>query len=269
MSVNAQKWAWDQGPRCGLTQAQALLLVRIADHADNDGVCWPGNSKLAHYCVSNESTIRRNLRKLEDLELLHRERRMPKSGRGRATDSIVLHLDQPGRAPGKSGGASHAGTDNPTTPDQPGVAPAKSAATNRAMTHDQPGNDDRTNRALTHSLYIEEPKENPQEPKNNNGPPLLDSEWEDWLSDYRETTGFDQVRGSDAARAMFRARRGERWSLADLKTATLGCNSDPWRRERGHVVPETILRASNVEKYRLAGLAVQRKASKVPERVSL
>jgi hypothetical protein len=141
VSVRATNWAWDQGPRLGMNSGELLLLVRIADHADNDGVCWPGTKALAHYCVSDESTIRRRLKRLETYGLLHRERRIPEIGRGRLADSIHLHMPgivQPGKTPAKSETTNRAKSTRPTghfTPDQPGIS--------------------------TRS-YIEEPTENPQ-----------------------------------------------------------------------------------------------------------
>lgn len=59
------------------------------------------------------------------------------------------------------------------------------------------------------------------------------------------------VRGSEEALKAFAARRKE-WSLAELKQATVGCHSSAWRVENGHDVPETILRAKNVQGYIVA-----------------
>jgi Helix-turn-helix domain len=72
-------------------------------------------------------------------------------------------------------------------------------------------------------------------------------EFEEWLEHYRETTGRP-ARGAAEARRLFAARRAD-YSLEDLKRATVGCHSDEWLRDKGHDVPTTILRASNVAKY--------------------
>lgn len=104
MSVRATNWAWEQGRQLRLKQGELLVLIRAADHADNEGVCWPGNDYLAEYTAMDESTVRRNLKKLESKDLLHRERRQPKQGRRRSTDSICLHLELPGDSPARSEG---------------------------------------------------------------------------------------------------------------------------------------------------------------------
>jgi hypothetical protein len=94
VSIRASNWAWETGRALGLNQGQLLVLVRVADHADNDGCCWPGTEGIADYTCMGESSVRRILGQLEKLGLLHRDRRKPKHGRGRGYDAITLHLDQ-------------------------------------------------------------------------------------------------------------------------------------------------------------------------------
>lgn len=140
MSVRASNWAWETGRRLRLKQGELLILLRVADHADNDGRCWPGVEGIADYTAMDESTVRRNLKKLEAKGLLHRERRETKRGRGRRSDVINVHLDQAGESPGRSDS------------DQPGTSPGSSDVTNRANPDDQPGIDG--------GAYIENRQEN-------------------------------------------------------------------------------------------------------------
>lgn len=122
MSIRASNWAWETGRALGLNQGELLVLVRIADHADNDGKCWPGEEGLAEYVCASERTVRRHLGTLSELGLLHRERRTPKQGRGRLYDAICLHLDQPANLSGSSeptnrtGGAARSAPTNRTDP---------------------------------------------------------------------------------------------------------------------------------------------------------
>jgi hypothetical protein len=85
-----------------------------------------------------------------------------------------------------------------------------------------------------------------KEKKKASGKP---SEFDSWLTHYRQTTGKESIRGSKPARTAFAARRRDGYTLEDLKAATVGCHSDDWLREKGHVVPDTILRAGKVERY--------------------
>lgn len=70
-----------------------------------------------------------------------------------------------------------------------------------------------------------------------------------WIEHYKATTGQKQTRGSSPARKAFGARLDDGYSLEDLKLATVGAHSDEFLRKNGHVVPDTILRASKVDRY--------------------
>lgn len=86
------------------------------------------------------------------------------------------------------------------------------------------------------------------------------SEFDSWLTHYRQTTGKQTVRGSKPARTAFAARLKDGYTLTDLQAATVGCHADDFCRNNGHDVPETILRAGKVERY----IAL---ASKAPAKV--
>lgn len=139
MSLDASKWAWTQVAEQGLGAAEALVLLRIADHASKqeDGrfTCWPGVDQLAQATGRGEKTVRRALTALEDAGLVDRERRASGRGRGRSVDLIVLpvegrtnrsespveHADQAVSPTGRSDGPT--GQPDPTnrssSPDQP------------------------------------------------------------------------------------------------------------------------------------------------------
>lgn len=76
--------------------------------------------------------------------------------------------------------------------------------------------------------------------------------FEEWIADYREVTGR-RTTGSAAARKSYGARIQEGRTHEDLLLATRGAWSDPFLREHGHAVPDTILRASKVERYIVLG----------------
>lgn len=75
------------------------------------------------------------------------------------------------------------------------------------------------------------------------------NEFKEWLVHYRKATGKESVRGTKGGASAFAARREEGRSLEELKLATVGCHGDEFCRTNGHDVPETILRASKVERY--------------------
>lgn len=124
MSVDATAWAWRQIRDRGLSATQGLILVRVADHADQEGVCWPGVEGLAEWTGRNERTVRRCLDDFEERGMLRRERRENARGRGRRSDLIRLNMDgdQPDISPGRSDG------------DQPDI----SSRPTGHLEHDQP-----------------------------------------------------------------------------------------------------------------------------------
>ena len=175
MSVRATSWAWEKGRALKLSQGELLLLVRIADHADNDGICWPGSRHLAEYVcpgAQDDSTVRRNMKRLEGRDLMHRERQPAKSGRGRENDRIFLHLppvkDQPGESPGRSAAG-------PTPPsgsgieegqrDLPGDLPGRSAdAVQPGISERSTGHPTPVQPGKSPSPYIDEPSGTVTEP---------------------------------------------------------------------------------------------------------
>ena len=77
MSRAARDWAW--GCR-GLTPASRCILLALAEHADEEGRCWPSLSRLAELTEVDRRTVTRGLAELEARGLIGRER-----GRGART----------------------------------------------------------------------------------------------------------------------------------------------------------------------------------------
>jgi hypothetical protein len=95
----ALDWAFEQQV-AGAT-AKAVLLV-IAKHANNDGVCFPSCKTIAALACCNEKTVRRLLAKLEAKKLLLRKRRWRTDGR-RTTDLLVLPIPRREASKGQQG----------------------------------------------------------------------------------------------------------------------------------------------------------------------
>jgi len=72
MSLAARDWAWS----CrGLTLALRCILLALAEHADEEGRCWPSLTRLAALTEADRRTVTRGLAELEARGLLARERR--------------------------------------------------------------------------------------------------------------------------------------------------------------------------------------------------
>ena len=87
MSVRASTWAWSLEEVMG---SEALVLLALADQANDEGFCWPSQQKLAPKARQSVSTLRRSLRSLEKMGLLTTITRS--STRGRRSNIYLLHI---------------------------------------------------------------------------------------------------------------------------------------------------------------------------------
>lgn len=94
MSIRALAWAWtvDAAPTA------KFVLIALADHADEAGVCWPSIARLrSHTCLS-ERAIRGALRDLENAGMIITEVRDGGPSRYRLTFSggVLPRQEMPG-----------------------------------------------------------------------------------------------------------------------------------------------------------------------------
>lgn len=86
MSIYATKWAYAQN----VTPAgRKFVLVALADFADAEGRCFPGQDTLAVMTGQDERSIRRHMDALEEAGLIRREERRRSDG-SRTTDVVYL-----------------------------------------------------------------------------------------------------------------------------------------------------------------------------------
>ena len=88
MSVKAMTAAFDVGDRLRLPTNSRLILLRLADWADDFGFCWPSIADLADKSGAHRATVFRVLDRLEEAGLLVRV----VSGRGRHRTSLYRVL---------------------------------------------------------------------------------------------------------------------------------------------------------------------------------
>ena len=83
MSIKAMNWAW----QIDLIANKKLTLLCLADHADNEGVCWPGISSVVEKTGLSRRTVINFLQDFESGGLLHRKHR--KGANGRQMSSVI------------------------------------------------------------------------------------------------------------------------------------------------------------------------------------
>jgi len=100
VSHAASNWAWDQqikNPR------HKLLLVKLADSANDDGICWPSLRTLSRHTGISKSTLGRAARALEAGGLL----RIQETTKADGSKGVnVYHLAVEGVPPKRDGGVS-------------------------------------------------------------------------------------------------------------------------------------------------------------------
>ena len=94
MSITAMSWAKKQ--RTG-SATRKLVLLTIADYADEDGVAWPAQKTIARESELADRSIRRALADLEKANLLRREKRPPLPSGQLQSDRIHLNFSAIGQ----------------------------------------------------------------------------------------------------------------------------------------------------------------------------
>lgn len=91
MSFAATNWAWEKV----LPPAPKLILMALANIADDVGYCWPSVKKIAERCSVSVRTVQRTLRDFEAAGLLKVTRRFrPEDGR-QTSNGYQLDLRSP------------------------------------------------------------------------------------------------------------------------------------------------------------------------------
>lgn len=86
MSHAAVNWAMSVK---GLSPAQKIVLIHLADRHNPDNGCFPSQSRLAADCEMSRATLNRHLNALEESGLIRREQRYAEDGSQRST---LYHL---------------------------------------------------------------------------------------------------------------------------------------------------------------------------------
>lgn len=75
MSLKAMTWVWKQETK---SSGERLVLLALADHAGEDGECWPHSGKIAEKCGLDRKTVQRHITALHERGLVtkvHRRKR--------------------------------------------------------------------------------------------------------------------------------------------------------------------------------------------------
>jgi hypothetical protein len=106
MSIRAMNWVWS----LKLRPLPKLILLALADAADNAGVCWPSIPTISGLTEVSDRTVQRQIEYFRSMGLLVTEPRFRKDG-SRTSNRYRLNLDSRGDAmsPGPGGGDTGGG----------------------------------------------------------------------------------------------------------------------------------------------------------------
>lgn len=89
MSVEAIKWAFDFEAK---NSSEKAILLALANYADAEGRCFPGQESIAKKAACSDRTVRTVLADLEDRGIIVREERRRKDGYRTSDDILIVPL---------------------------------------------------------------------------------------------------------------------------------------------------------------------------------
>lgn len=113
MSIKLMSKAWD----LAIPQGQKFVLIALCDHANDDGVCYPSQNKLAEKCSMSDRAIINHIKWLEQQGFISKERRQ--SSQRRYSDLYQICLEPANSAPAHSAPANSAPEPENSAPTEP------------------------------------------------------------------------------------------------------------------------------------------------------
>ncbi len=134
-----------------------LVLIKIADNANDKGECWPSYQHVADHCECSKSAVRAHIEALIKMGLLTKENRLGvNNGKGNTSNLYYLTLDNP--VPSESIAPCAVKKHSPMPSKSTGVCQQETQGVPSESTPPVPSESTRT----SHSFEpVIEPKENP------------------------------------------------------------------------------------------------------------
>lgn len=134
-----------------------LVLIKIADNANDKGECWPSYQHVADHCECSKSAVRAHIEALIKMGLITKENRLGvNNGKGNTSNLYYLTLDTP--VSSESTAPCAVKKHSPMPPKSTGVCQQEAQGMPSESTPPMPAGGTRT----SHSFEpVIEPKENP------------------------------------------------------------------------------------------------------------
>jgi DNA-binding transcriptional ArsR family regulator len=125
LSAKATAWAWEQDPK----GTRKLVLLVLADHADDNHDAWPAHSTISARVGVSRSNVQDHLRELEKAALIKKSPRARSNG-SQTSNLYELQVEPPPASEQQESGATAAETGHPPPCGQGTILPGEQGTPN-------------------------------------------------------------------------------------------------------------------------------------------
>ncbi|EAO6157790.1 helix-turn-helix domain-containing protein [Salmonella enterica] len=205
-----------------------LVLIKLADNANDNGECWPSYQHIADHCECSRSAVRTHIDALIGMGVLTKENRMGiNNGKGNTSNVYYLNLD------------------NPVPPKSTAPVPSKITGMPLENTPPMPCGGTRT----SHSFEpVNEPKD-PPNPQKGKGDEWILADAKKALEFYNEQTGTRCRDIKPFVLMLTPTQTREAYTLAELQLVIRWVLATWRRRGSGLPKPANICRVNRFDGY--------------------
>ncbi|EAB2303575.1 helix-turn-helix domain-containing protein [Salmonella enterica] len=205
-----------------------LVLIKLADNANDNGECWPSYQHIADHCECSRSAVRSHIDALIGMGVLTKENRMGiNNGKGNTSNVYYLNLD------------------NPVPPKSTAPVPSKITGMPLENTPPMPCGGTRT----SHSFEpVNEPND-PPNPQKGEGDEWILADAKKALEFYNEQTGTRCRDVKPFVLMLTPTQTREAYTLAELQLVIRWVLATWHRRGSGLPKPANICRVNRFDGY--------------------
>ncbi|ENT8173425.1 helix-turn-helix domain-containing protein [Escherichia coli] len=205
-----------------------LVLIKLADNANDNGECWPSYQHIADHCECSRSAVRTHIDALIGMGVLTKENRMGiNNGKGNTSNVYYLNLD------------------NPVPPKSTAPVPSKITGMPLENTPPMPCGGTRT----SHSFEpVNEPND-PPNPQKGEGDEWILADAKKALEFYNEQTGTRCRDVKPFVLMLTPTQTREAYTLAELQLVIRWVLATWRRRGSGLPKPANICRVNRFDGY--------------------
>ncbi|EGH6643254.1 helix-turn-helix domain-containing protein [Salmonella enterica] len=205
-----------------------LVLIKLADNANDNGECWPSYQHIADHCECSRSAVRTHIDALIGMGVLTKENRMGiNNGKGNTSNVYYLNLD------------------NPVPPKSTSPMPSKITGMPLENTPPMPCGGTRT----SHSFEpVNEPND-PPNPQKGEGDEWILADAKKALEFYNEQTGTRCRDVKPFVLMLTPTQTREAYTLAELQLVIRWVLATWRRRGSGLPKPANICRVNRFDGY--------------------